>query len=264
MTTSCGSAILVPPSDLSGLLRRQGIERLSIMKDIAEITRGPGLRWALGVFALVAVAIGFYVLLKFLAPDGAGFIDRMRASIEMLRGTPWRVPLVLTAYAVGGVIAFPILVLIGATMVALGPKLGFACALLGTLLAASLGFGIGRLAGRGFVRRWLGSRAEPLERRLAGRGVVTVALLRKVPIAPFTVVNMVIGSSGMPYREFIAGTTLGMLPFIAAFALVGGRIADMLRHPSLPNVALLVAAAALWIGVVLVLQWLVNRLAKSA
>jgi uncharacterized membrane protein YdjX (TVP38/TMEM64 family) len=98
-----------------------------------------------------------------------------------------------------------------------------------------------------------------LERELEGRGIVAVALIRKIPIAPFTIVNMLIGSSSVPYREFIVGTMLGMLPGIAAFALVGERIVGLFRDPTPLNIALVAGAIALWAGVVIGLQRLMNR-----
>ena len=76
------------------------------------------------------------------------------------------------------------------------------------------------------------------EQQLEGRGIMTVALLRKVPVAPFTIVNMFLGASAIPFREFMAGTALGMLPGIAAFALVGDRVADVWQNPKPVNVTL--------------------------
>jgi uncharacterized membrane protein YdjX (TVP38/TMEM64 family) len=184
------------------------------------------------------------------------------ASISALRANPWRVPLVLAAFVLGSVVSFPILALIGATVVALGPLPGFVCAAVGSMLAASATFAIGRAIGRRPLRRWLGRRAQLLERQLEGRGIVTVALIRKVPIAPFTIVNMLIGASGLPFREFIAGTAIGMLPGIAIFALVGDRAVEVWRNPTPLNVTLIAAAVVLWIGVVLGLQRLMNRYAK--
>ena len=86
--------------------------------------------------------------------------ERVVAGIESLAGSPWRVPLVLAAFVVGSVVAVPILALIGATVVALGPLLGFVCAAVGTLLAASATFGVGRLIGRKPLQRWLGAKTR--------------------------------------------------------------------------------------------------------
>jgi phospholipase D1/2 len=234
------------------------------VEEIAGVKDGrPMLRWALGVLTAVALLIAVVILVQQLPFDGAGFTERVSSGIASLRGSPWRVPLVLLIFVVGSIVSFPILVMIGATVLALGPLLGFFCAAAGSLLAATATFQIGRLIGRRPLRRWLGHKAQVLEKQLAGRGIVTVALIRKVPIAPFTIVNMLIGASGLPYREFIAGTAIGMLPGIAAFALVGDRAMDVWRNPTPLNVTLVAAAVAVWIGVVLGVQYLMNRYAKK-
>lgn len=257
----------VPPEGSDILAQLGDPERIvsaeSLMSELDITEARPALRWALALLALAAIAGLLLLVASYLPAEGESFTDRVRLAIEALRGSPQRVPLVLGAFALGGLTAFPILVLIGATIVALGPKLGFVCASLGTLIAGTLTFGVGRLAGQRWVHRWFGRRAEALERQLKGRGVVTVALLRKVPIAPFSIVNVVIGASGLRYREFIAGTALGMVPGIAAFAFVGGRLADVWRHPTPLNVALVIVAVLVWIGVVLGLQRLVNRFSKK-
>jgi uncharacterized membrane protein YdjX (TVP38/TMEM64 family) len=186
--------------------------------------------------------------------------DPLRGAIESLRDSPYRVPLALLAFVAGSIVSFPILVLIGATVVALGPVQGFFVAATGALLAATVTFGMGHMIGRHALHRWFGKRAELLERKLEGRGIIAVALIRKVPIAPFTIVNLLIGASGgVSYREFIVGTAIGMLPGIAMFALVGDRAAQLWRDPTPLNIVLIGAAVAAWIGVVLGTQRLANR-----
>jgi hypothetical protein len=53
-----------------------------------------------------------------------------------------------------------------------------------------------------------------------------------------------------------------MIPGIAAFAFVSDRLFRAWREPTIQNVALTVAAALLWIGVVLLVQKLFNRHAE--
>ena len=219
----------------------------------------PLVRWALALIGIAAI-VG---LLLF----GASRLDfelsdvwaRVVAGIEGLAGNPWRVPLVLAAFVVASMAAVPILALIGATVVALGPLLGFVCSAVGTLLAASATFGVGRLIGKRPLQRWLGSRLDALEKRIATRGVIAIALVRKVPIAPFTFVNMAIGALGIRFRDFIFGTALGMLPGIAVFAFVSERVIDAWGEPTARNLALIAGAIVLWLAVVFGIQRLLNR-----
>jgi phospholipase D1/2 len=212
--------------------------------------------------ALLGAAAAVGLLLFGLAQLGLSMdevAERVGVGIESLAGSRWRVPLVLIVFVLASVVSVPILALIGATVVTLGPVLGFACAAAGTMLAAAATFGVGRLIGRKSLQRWLGKGLETLEQRISKRGVIAIALIRKVPIAPFTFVNMGLGALGIRFRDFIVGTGLGMLPGIAAFAFVSDRALNAWRNPTPQNVALIGSAVVLWLGVVFGIQWLLNR-----
>jgi phosphatidylserine/phosphatidylglycerophosphate/cardiolipin synthase-like enzyme/uncharacterized membrane protein YdjX (TVP38/TMEM64 family) len=222
----------------------------------------PLVKWGLGALG-VAALVGLLVFVAGRLDLGFGDLGgRVVSGIEGLEGNPWRVPLVLAAFVVASVVAVPILALIGATVVALGPLLGFVCSAVGTLLAASATFGIGRLIGRQPLHRWLGTRVDALEKRIATRGVIAIALVRKVPIAPFTIVNMAIGALGIRFRDFILGTALGMLPGIAAFAFVSESVVEAWREPTPRNLTLIAGAIVVWLAVLFGVQQLLNRHAR--
>jgi phospholipase D1/2 len=210
---------------------------------------------ALGLFAASAAGLGL--------DDVRGLGSRLLATIESLGQHPWGVPSVVAIFVVGSLIAVPILGMIGATVLALGPLLGFVCSTVGVLLAAAATFGTGRLLGRDAFRRWMGERLTKLEEKLSRHGVLAVALVRKVPIAPFTIVNMLIGAIGFRFRDFMFGTALGMVPGIAAFSFLSDRVIDAWREPTTTNVLLIGAAVLVWLGVVLGVQQFVNRRARS-
>ncbi len=222
----------------------------------------PLVKWGLGLLG-AGVVVGLLLFgLSSLDLQLSDIWARVIVGIEGLSGNPWRVPLVLAAFVVASVAAVPILALIGATVAALGPLLGFVCSAVGTLLAASATFGIGRLIGKRPLRRWLGARLDALEKRIATRGVIAIALVRKVPIAPFTFVNMAIGALGIRFRDFIFGTALGMLPGIAVFSFVSERVIDAWREPTARNMALIAGAIVLWLAVVFGIQRVLNRQAS--
>ena len=223
----------------------------------------PVLKWVIRAVAAAAIAVLLIVVWQLLPFDRFDVVASVEAGIEGLRGHAWHVPLVLLAFAIGGVVVFPILVLIGATIVAFGPLEGFILASVGTMLAASSSFGAGRVLGRGLLEKLFGERLQQFERRIHGRGVIAVALIRKVPGPPFTVVNMLIAASGIRFREFFAGTALGMIPGIGVFALLGDWLVEVWRNPTALSVTLVVAAVALWIGVLIGVQRLVNRFSKK-
>jgi phospholipase D1/2 len=167
----------------------------------------------------------------------------------------------IAAFVMGGLVAFPVLVLIAATAAALGPWLGFASAFAGVLLSAALLFMIGRFMGHKRLQSLLGKRALRIQDRIVGKGVVAVALIRMVPIAPFSLVNLLAGASQLTLRDFLIGTLLGMAPGIITMAALGAQIADFARNASWSSALLLGLTIAAWIGVCLGAQFVVTWLA---
>jgi phosphatidylserine/phosphatidylglycerophosphate/cardiolipin synthase-like enzyme/uncharacterized membrane protein YdjX (TVP38/TMEM64 family) len=176
--------------------------------------------------------------------------------IEDSRAAPlW----MLGIYVTASLIAMPITVLIVATVMVFGPLLGLVYALSGSLLGATVSFGLGKLIGRRGVRRIAGSHINKLSRRLGKRGLLAVFVARILPIAPFTIVNLVAGVSHIRLRDYILGTVLGMLPGMLAITLFSDRLAATLRDPSPATLAILAVAVAVIVGGALLLRALLRR-----
>ncbi len=163
-------------------------------------------------------------------------------------------------FVLGGLVVFPVIVLIAATAAALGPWIGALSATVGVLLSSLLLFMIGRLMGHKRLQAVLGARALRVQNRIAGRGVVAVAMIRMVPIAPFTLVNLLAGASQLRLSDFLIGTLLGMAPGIITMAALGAQIADFARNASWSNIVPLGLTIVLWIAVCLAVQFLVTWL----
>ncbi|ULA58683.1 MAG: conserved membrane protein of unknown function [Nitrospira sp.] len=151
---------------------------------------------------------------------------------QALGRSPLGLLAVMGGYVVGGVLAIPVTALLVVTILAFGPWLGGLSALAGSLLSAITLFGFGRAMGAYRIRRFVGSRVELLSRRLAERGFWAVLLVRVLPIAPFSVINLVAGASPLSLRNFVLGTFVGMLPGITLMTTFVGGLEDAVREPS--------------------------------
>lgn len=165
----------------------------------------------------------------------------------------WRLTAaVLGVYVVGGLVMFPVLALIAGTGLLYGPVAGLAVAMAGSLLGAVTGYVAGAVLGRDALRRLAGGRLDRVSRQLARRGVLAMTIVRLLPVAPFTLINLAAGASHIRFRDFVAGTVLGMAPGIVAITLFSGQLGQLMRAPSAANAAilagllLLIAAAAAW------------------
>ena len=175
-------------------------------------------------------------------------------------GAPVFPVVVVTAYLVGSLVLFPITLLIVATVVLAGPVLDVLYAFAGCLLGAMLTYGVGAWLGRDVVRHFAGSRVNRLSQRLAQQGVLAMVIVRVIPVAPFTIVNMVAGASHIAFRDFVVGTALGMGPGILVISLFARQLESVVCDPALNRVLLLVGftlligVAAIWMH-----RWLAPR-----
>lgn len=131
--------------------------------------------------------------------------------------------------------------------------------LAGSLLSASFAFLAGRHLGRGFLVQYGDSRLGHLSRRLAENGILAVAVLRLVPVAPFTIFNLVAGSSHLSFRQFMLGSLLGMAPGLGAITFFSDSLWQTLLSPSLEEVVLTVLFGLGLIGFV----WLAKNWLRS-
>ena len=159
-------------------------------------------------------------------------------------------PIILVAmYVVSSLLMVPVTLAIVATALIFGPYLGAAYALVGSVVSALAAYGLGSLLGRQNLDRLTGSSLSRLSRRLARRGVLVVAMMRIVPVAPFTIVNLAAGASHIGLRDFLIGTVFGMAPGIVLMTVFADQLARAVRDPQLGNVGALIGVGVLLFGV---------------
>jgi uncharacterized membrane protein YdjX (TVP38/TMEM64 family) len=179
-------------------------------------------------------------------------------------GSRWWAPLALVAlYTPATFTMFPRPLLTLAAGAAFGPWLGFVYAMSGILLAALLTYQLGRRMSRETVRRIAGERLNRLSVVLQKRGLVAMAAIRLVPLAPFIVENIVAGAFRVRLRDYLAGTFLGMLPGALTATVFGGQLEAALTDPSRADFALMGGVVALmFVGAFVVKRWL-TRMEKA-
>jgi len=144
--------------------------------------------------------------------------------------------------------------LIAVTGIVFGPGLGTLYAFAGTLLSAAVTYGLGQWLGRDAVRQLLGARINRLSRRIAKRGILAMIVIRMLPVAPFSVVNVVAGASHIGFRDYMIGTLLGMAPGIVITVTFVHHLAQAVRNPSVGTLTVLVVVVVLLLGSAIGLQ----------
>jgi phospholipase D1/2 len=186
-------------------------------------------------------------------------IGKVTAWAIALRRNPSRVSIILAAYLFGSIVSLPITILILATALVFGPMEGIIYSFIGCMISAVATYAMGYFLGSDFIRKLTGARWKMLERKINQTGILAVAALRAIPIAPFTVVNIISGAFQVPVRDYLLGSLLGLAPGIILTNLFAHQLQSAIRNPGLGSFVLL---AVLVIVSILGTAW-VRRKFKS-
>ena len=205
---------------------------------------------------ILGVAWRYTPLSEFMQPGA--FTSSMQA------GGAWGPLLTLGLFMLLGLIAFPVNVLIVATAAAFGLWPGLLYAAVGAMVSAVLTYLVGRKMGPGMLRKIIGPRINKVSRSIAKNGIVAVTLVRLMPIAPFTLVNLVAGAIRIPILDYTVGTALGLLPGLLLMTALGDRLLRIVNDPSLTDILGFVVVLICWGLLSFGLQSLIKRLRRRS
>ena len=212
------------------------------------------------LMAAAVIALGTLALVWWLTPLREWInIHRAVAAMNALGDSPTAPLVMLAAFLIGGLLMIPVNVLIAITVLVFGPLPGALYALLGVELSGALVYEIGRHFPAGELRARLERNTQRLRARLDKHGLLAVALVRIVPVAPYTVVNLAGGAMRVPRVQYLVGTALGMLPGIVFNALFIDRVVEAIERPNPWSYALLIGAAALIVAAIVLIRRRVAR-----
>jgi phosphatidylserine/phosphatidylglycerophosphate/cardiolipin synthase-like enzyme/uncharacterized membrane protein YdjX (TVP38/TMEM64 family) len=221
------------------------------LEDLASNTPGSRfnvfngkLGWAF-LLLLLVIAVGWALLS---APD----LD-LYALLESLRQSAAHplAPLVaIPAIVVGSIVVAPVTGMIALCALLFSPWTGSLTALAGTLAATAVNFAIGARLGN-TVESYAPKAVVQRMRSIASDADAwALAGIRLIPVAPFTVVNLLAGAAGVSLRKFLLGTLIGMGPGIVLICFSVDRARAALSGEPIFDPWIIAAIAAA--GVVLV------------
>jgi uncharacterized membrane protein YdjX (TVP38/TMEM64 family) len=166
------------------------------------------------VILIAALAVGAVLLPLYRIPDAVSHMG------------PWAP---VAGVAIGAVL---LCALVPRTAVSLasgllfGPISGGLVALAAGMIAAAATFAISRVLGRDAVAALEGERMARLDAWLARRGMLGVAVVRMMPLAPFGLVGYAYGTTSVRWFNYIGGTFIGATPSAFTYAAVGAAVVE--------------------------------------
>ncbi|MGA2732175.1 MAG: TVP38/TMEM64 family protein [Syntrophobacteraceae bacterium] len=138
----------------------------------------------------------------------------------------WAPAAYVLIYAAGVCLFIPgtLLTALGAAI--FGPYLGFVYVWLGAMIGSSLAFFIGRYLGRDFAASLIGDKLKKYDDGIERNGFATVLYLRLVYF-PFTPMNFGMGLTKARFRDYFAGTALGIIVGTFIFTFFIGTVKEV-------------------------------------
>jgi phosphatidylserine/phosphatidylglycerophosphate/cardiolipin synthase-like enzyme/uncharacterized membrane protein YdjX (TVP38/TMEM64 family) len=183
--------------------------------------------------------------------------ENLAAWAGKIQDQPLSFLIVLGVYIAGGFLMVPITLLVGVTAMVFDPVIGALYALSGCLVSALTTFWAGAGLGKQMVRKVAGKKLNHISRQMARQGILTVALIRNIPVAPFSLVNLIAGASHINLKDYLLGTVAGMLPGILVITIFADRLLYTIQHPGWVNGLI---AAALAVVMIAGNIWVTKRL----
>jgi phospholipase D1/2 len=252
---------MTQPGEPSSELPQEPAEFAELVVEAADGSPRELRRRIVVIFAACFVVVTI-VLIGWLTPLRHSLdIDHLTQFVARFSDEPLAPLIMVGLFVVGGLIVVPVNVLTAVTILAFGPVYGSLYALIGSVLSAVVVYEIARRVPIDALRQRLGVRTQSLHGHLLRHGIVAVALIRFVPAAPYTIVNLILGMLRIDRLDYLIGTALGMAPGIVVNAFFVDRLLAAIRAPSPLTVALVAVAIAIAVGLALCVR---GRLAKRA
>ncbi|MFG6096411.1 TVP38/TMEM64 family protein [Leptothoe sp. ISB3NOV94-8A] len=150
-----------------------------------------------------------------------GGIDPVWLQTSLDRAGLWGPIFYIVIYTVATVLILPSTVLNLAGGALFGPWLGSLWTTIGALIAAMVAFGFTRTVGRELVEKRLAGYWQTLDAEIRHGGMVYIFSIRLLPVIPYGLVNFAAGLTSISWKDYVVGTTLGTLPGVLPFVLLG-------------------------------------------
>lgn len=193
--------------------------------------------------------------------DG-GPVAYLLGTIDELARHPWAPAGALALYLLRPLLLVPITLLNLTAGFLLGPALGIGLALTGTLLSATVGYGLGRLIGSAELAGRLSAR-WPLLRMLRSRSFEAV-VAGGLMYLHADLVNLPSGLLRIRFATFLAGITLGNALTLTTAVLTGASVEGRLANATITIDLEYLALAAVLFLVSLLLAYLVRKRIRVA
>lgn len=166
----------------------------------------------LTIICIVATGGAIYLL---------GGIDSAQIQVWLNSVGIWSPVIYIALYVLATILVLPSTVLNLTGGAVFGAVWGTLWTSLGAIIAAIVAFAFTRTVGRETVAKRLSGRWQAMDAEVRQGGLFYMFAIRLVPIMPYGLVNFAAGLTSISFKDYILGTTIGTVPSVLPFVLLG-------------------------------------------
>ena len=164
------------------------------------------------IICLLLTTIAFFLL---------GGIDPVKLQHWLSQAGIWAPIVYIIVYIVATLLLIPSTALNLTGGALFGPWLGAFWTSLAAILAAIVAFVFTRSVGRETVAKRLRGKWHAMDAEVRQGGLFYMFAIRLLPLMPYGIVNFAAGLTSVTFKDYLLGTTLGTLPGVLPFVLLG-------------------------------------------
>jgi phosphatidylserine/phosphatidylglycerophosphate/cardiolipin synthase-like enzyme/uncharacterized membrane protein YdjX (TVP38/TMEM64 family) len=235
------------------LVRTSGLAEDDGQDAMEEAMHTPASGWLF--IGLVAAVLGLWIYLGMQGTDGQ---FEPREVLRELRGiaahplAPW---VAVPAFVAGSLVVTPVTAMIALCGLLFDPWVAVLTATAGMLASTAVNHWLGARLGNAISARIPGRVTARINKLARASDMWSLAGLRLIPIAPFTVINLVAGASGVRLADFLAGSLIGMGPGIVIICLSVDRARAALQGEAVFEPWIIAAIAAAGAAIIGLRAW---------
>ncbi|RCJ19904.1 hypothetical protein A6S26_04010 [Nostoc sp. ATCC 43529] len=169
------------------------------------------------IFVIAAVCIIATGLVMYLL----GGINPVQIQAWLKSAGIWAPIMYILVYVVATVLILPSTALNLTGGAIFGPVLGTIWTSLAAIIAAIVSFAFTRTIGREAVAKRLAGKWQAMDAEVRRAGLFYMFAIRLVAVMPYGLVNFTAGLTSVSFKDYVIGTSLGTVPGVLPFVLLG-------------------------------------------
>lgn len=184
-------------------------------------------RSVIRLLMFIGLLIILALLWRYLIENGVittAKIESLLSQIPDSKNALWLLPAIIISYLVLLTVMFPLTILVVVTGFLFSPYWAMLYATVATLCSSALSYWIGHWLGRSTIEKHSGRYLRTASRFMQENSVHSMVVINLLPIAPFTMTNMMAGAFQLQFSRYMIGSAIGIIPGLIVVTLLGGQL----------------------------------------